>query len=219
MGPQNINFARVSRIAVNMLLIKANFGRFKNKVVKISYCLEIQCQIRKKCTLGKLLKWAPWSQQKNNEKLIHMYYLLTSFMFLLWPTLLLVFHGLHYYFSAVLRATSMSVYTVSLHMCGVSTFVFKFLKFIYRYAKWSRTWNMFLFPVAWQEFKSPSYECFCFFSRVFFLSFFLSSLHPMQLSAPTPSTQSAHGVNPALLRFPLKNYKDIPQYWTRSTLT
>ncbi len=40
-------------------------------------------------------------------------------MFLLWPTLLLIFYGLPYYFSTVLRATSArvhcdtSVYTVS----------------------------------------------------------------------------------------------------------
>ncbi len=61
-----------------------------------------------------------------------------------------------------------SVYTVSLHMYGASMFAFKFFKSIYRYAKWSRTWNMFLFLVVWQKFKSPSYECF-FFVIQFFL--------------------------------------------------
>ncbi len=38
-----------------------------------------------------------------------------------------------------------SVYTVSLHMCGVSRFVFKIFKIIYRYAKPSGTRTMFLF--------------------------------------------------------------------------
>ncbi len=71
-------------------------------------------------------------------------------MFLLWPTLLLVFYGLPYYFSTVLRAAS--VYTVPLRMRGASTFTFKFLQIIYRYKKWSGTWNMFLFLVMWQEF-------------------------------------------------------------------
>ncbi len=65
-------------------------------------------------------------------------FLLTRFMFLLWPTLLLVFYGLPYYFSTVLRATSAkvyhdasvycnaSVYTVSLRIRGASTLAFKF---------------------------------------------------------------------------------------------
>ncbi len=37
--------------------------------------------------------------------------LLTCFMFLLWPTILLAFYGLSYYFSIVLRAASTSVYS------------------------------------------------------------------------------------------------------------
>ncbi len=102
--------------------------------------------------------------------------LLTCYMFLLWPTLLLFFYGLLYYFSAVLRAASTrvyhnasvsvycnkNVYIVSLRMCGVSTFAFKFFLIIYKYAKRSATWNMFLFLVVWQEFKSP--WCFPFFN-------------------------------------------------------
>ncbi len=39
---------------------------------------------------------------------------LGCFMFLLWPTLLLVFYGLPYCFSTVLRATSASMHTVPL---------------------------------------------------------------------------------------------------------
>ncbi len=79
------------------------------------------------------------------------------------------FYGLRYYFAAVLRATSAgvylneSVYNVSLRMCSVSTFVFKFIKIIYRYTKRSGTWNMFPFAVVWQEFISPLYECFFFY--------------------------------------------------------
>ncbi len=89
-------------------------------------------------------------------------------MFLLQPTLLLVFYGLPYYFSTVWRATSTivycnaSVYTVSLRVHYVRKFAFKFFKIICRYATWSRTWNMFFFLVVWQEFKSPSYEWFFF---------------------------------------------------------
>ncbi len=37
-----------------------------------------------------------------------------------------------------------SMYTVSLRMRSTGMFVFKFLKIIYRYVKWSGTWNMFL---------------------------------------------------------------------------
>ncbi len=60
---------------------------------------------------------------------------LTCFMFLLWPTLLLVFYALPYYFSTVLQATSASVYCIAS-----------------MYVKWSGTWNVLLFLVAWQEF-------------------------------------------------------------------
>ncbi len=95
-------------------------------------------------------------------------------MFLLWPTLLLVFYSLPYYFSTVLRVASarvycdtsvsvycnVRVYTVSLCMCSVSTLAFTFFKIIYIYAKRSGTWNLFLFLVVWQEFKSLSYKCF-----------------------------------------------------------
>ncbi len=45
----------------------------------------------------------------------------------------------------------LSVYTVLLRMRGASTFAFKFFKIIYRYAKQSGIWNMFLFLVVWQE--------------------------------------------------------------------
>ncbi len=54
--------------------------------------------------------------------------MLTCFMFLLWPTLLLVFYDLPYYFPTVLRAVSASVYTVPLCMCDASMFAFKFLR-------------------------------------------------------------------------------------------
>ncbi len=65
----------------------------------------------------------------------------------------MVFYALPYNFPTVLQATSArvccnasaSVYTVSLRMFGTSTFAFKFFKIIYRYAKRSRTWNMFFF--------------------------------------------------------------------------
>ncbi len=76
------------------------------------------------------------------------YCLLTCFMFLFWPTILLAFHGLSYYFSIVLWAASTSVYTARC-MRGASAFAFKFLQ-INRYVKWSGTWNMFLFLVRWQ---------------------------------------------------------------------
>ncbi len=61
---------------------------------------------------------------------------LICFMFLLWPTLVLVFYDLPYYLSADLRATYarvycdasvyciVSVYTVLLCMRGTSTFAF-----------------------------------------------------------------------------------------------
>ncbi len=95
-------------------------------------------------------------------------------MFLLRPTLLLVFYGLPYNFSTVLRATSgrvyhntstsvycnASIYSASLCMPGASEFPFRFFKIIYRYVNWIGTWNMFLFLVMWQEFESLSYECF-----------------------------------------------------------
>ncbi len=58
-----------------------------------------------------------------------------TFMFLVWPTLLLIFYALTYYFSSVLRAASASVYTIPLCMCGASTFAFKFLQINYRYWK------------------------------------------------------------------------------------
>ncbi len=58
------------------------------------------------------------------------------------------------------RDANASVYTISLRMCGMSTFAFKFFKIIYWYAKQSGTWNIFLFLVVCQEFKPPSYECF-----------------------------------------------------------
>ncbi len=87
---------------------------------------------------------------------------------------LLIFYGLPYYFSTVLWTMSArvscdtsasvyhnaSLYTVPLRMQGASMFTFKFFKIIYRYAKWSGTWNMSLFLAVWQKFKSPSYECF-----------------------------------------------------------
>ncbi len=77
-----------------------------------------------------------------NEIIFLQFSLLTCLMFLLRPTLLLVFYGQTNYFSTVLRTTSVSVYcnpsvyTVPLCMCGASTFTFKFLQ-INRYAKWS----------------------------------------------------------------------------------
>ncbi len=124
-------------------------------------------------------------------------------MFLLWATSLLVFYGLPYYFSTVLRAESSSmycnasVYIISLDMCGVSMFEFKFFLNIYRYMKQSRTWNMFLFLVMWQEFKSLSYECFfqlfkCRLSRFYCIILVAKTWWPLNGFPPNFYSMTSH---------------------------